>query len=217
MQYLSIVAMNFVLMGDIVGSSGKDGAALMANFKEVIQFSNSTFSKQLLSPLTITLGDEFQGVVSDLKTAVEVIFYIDQLLITAKPPFRLRYSMQYGPIDTPVNRESAHEMLGEGLTKARKGLEELKQRKGHYRMVTNDEKTDETLNGLFQLYDSIYSDWSDRDREYLAAFLEKDDYKWVSERLSKDPSTVWRKRISLKLDEFYTARKLILSTANAFK
>jgi hypothetical protein len=209
--------MYFVLMGDIVGSSEKRGAALMTSFKSVIQSANSHFSKQILSPLTITLGDEFQGVVHDLRSVVDVIFHVDQMLVGTNPEFRIRYSMQYGSIDTPVNKENAHGMLGEGLTKARKGLEEMKPKKLHYRMVTTDGKTDDMLNGLFRLYDSFYSDWSKNDREYLERFFEQDDYKWVGEQLSKDPSTVWRKRISLKLDEFNIAKDLIRSTANTFK
>ncbi|MEQ8413799.1 MAG: SatD family protein [Imperialibacter sp.] len=209
--------MYFVLMGDIVGSSEKIGATLMTSFKSVIQSANGNFSNQILSPLTITLGDEFQGVVHDLRSVIDIIFHIDQSLIGTNPEFRIRYSMQYGPIDTPVNKENAHGMLGEGLTRARKGLEEMKQKKLHYRMVTTDSQTDDMLNGLFRLYDSFYSDWSKNDREYLERFFEQDDYKWVGEQLSKDPSTVWRKRISLKLDEFNIAKELIRSTANAFE
>ncbi len=209
--------MYFVLMGDIVGSSQKNGAELMTSFKSVIASANSHFSSQILSPLTITLGDEFQGVVQDLRSAVDIIFHIDRQLVATNLVFRIRFSLQYGAIETIVNTENAHGMLGEGLTKARKGLEELKQKKVHYRLVTQHAGTDEMLNGLFRLYDSLYSDWSQNDREYLKCFFEKDDYKWVGEQLSKDPSTVWRKRNSLKLDEFNIAKHLIRLTANTFK
>jgi hypothetical protein len=206
--------MHFVLMGDIVGSSKKNDVELMSAFKAIIRSANDVFVKQIVSPLTITLGDEFQGVVKDLVTVVDIIFHIDQALLAVRHPFRIRYSLQYGPIDTPLN---AHAMLGEGLTKARKGLEEMKQKKAHYRLVTTHEDTDDMLNGLFRLYDSFYSDWAEKDFAYLRYFFKKDDYKWVAAQLSKDPSTVWRKRNSLKLDEFNTAKELITATANKFK
>lgn len=204
-------------MGDIVGSSAHNGAGLMNNFKQVIQSANATLSELIKSPLTITLGDEFQGVVKDLPAVAYTIFYIDRELIDITPAFRIRYSMEYGPIDTPVNARRAHEMLGEGLTKARRGLEDLKRYKDHYRVRTGRFYTDEMLNGLFQLYDSIYSDWSEKDREYLSKFFEKDDYKWVSEQMVRDVSTVWRKRNSLKLEEFNTAKRLIELTSTMHK
>jgi len=208
--------MYFVLMGDIVGSSGKEGAKLMEDFKAVVASANANFSEQIYSPLTITLGDEFQGVVKDLPSVVCMLFYIDRELIDLTDPFRIRYSLEYGDIDTPINTRNAYGMLGEGLTNARKGLEELKGQRRHYRLKTGKFYTDEMLNGLFELYDSMYSDWSEKDREYLSKFFEKDDYKWVSEKMFRDPSTVWRKRNSLKLNEFNTAKKLIELTATMF-
>lgn len=206
----------FVLMGDVVRSSEKHGAALMANFKELTASVNTHFAERIISPLTITLGDEFQGIVADLDVAVRMIFFMDAELIDIKDPFRIRYSLNYGTIDTPVSTENAHGMLGEGLTNARRAIEVMKQEKRTYTFETGNDFTDELLNGLFELYDSIYSDWSEKDREYLSKFFEKDDYKWVSEQISKDPSTAWRKRNSLKLNEFNTARKLIQTVALQF-
>src|SRR5690606_22735322 len=104
-----------ILMGDIVGSSERPGAPLMAAFQKIIAAANETFAQKILSPLTITLGDEFQGVVGDLHSVVCMVFYIDRELIDLKDPFRIRYSLNYGVIDTPINTKSAHQMLGEGL------------------------------------------------------------------------------------------------------
>ncbi|MEQ9375083.1 MAG: SatD family protein [Imperialibacter sp.] len=201
-------------MGDIVGSTSQNGAQLMMDFKKVIEATNKKLSDYILSPLTVTLGDEFQGVMMDLLSCLEAMFYLDELVVSLKQEFKIRYSVQYGVIDTPINEKSAHEMLGKGLVDARRGLEMLKNKKTRHHLATDDFYLDSMLNGIFQLYDSIYRDWSLRDKEYLTVFFENDDYKEVSKKLGKDPSTVWRKRISLKLDQFFVSKSLLRLVAS---
>lgn len=199
----------FILMADIIKSSEKKPEALMTHFKEVVAQANKRFGKSILSPLTITLGDEFQGVVKDMETAVELIFFLDQELLTAARMYRLRYVIHYGEISTPLNKENSHGMLGEGLTFARRHLEKLKHEKEEVSVTGLDEDNALKINLAFGLYRALYNDWPEKDRRTAYDFISIRDYKEMAKVYDKDVSTMWRKERSLKMHEFYQAKALI--------
>jgi hypothetical protein len=205
---------HYVLMADIINSSEKPANELMSHFKKIILGVNKKFEKGIVSPLTITLGDEFQGLVKDLMGAVSIIFCLDEMLLKANVDYSLRYVVHYGEVSTPINKDSAYEMLGPGLTKARKTIEEIKLsgEKVFFQDVSSGK--DERLNLAFQLYRSFYDDWSFAERKIVAAFLEKEDYKIVAKQFDRDISSMWRKEKSLKLKEFKASRRLINLLSN---
>ncbi len=62
-----------VIMGDIIGSQNViDVQKMHRLFNEVITEINKEYEDDILSPLTITLGDEFQGLISNLYNAFEI-------------------------------------------------------------------------------------------------------------------------------------------------
>lgn len=206
---------NYIIMADIINSSDMPGKLLMNHFKDEVDSVNQKFTEKIISPLTITLGDEFQGIVKDLASAVEVIFYIDQRLLKNDLEFHLRYVVNYGVIDTAINSRNAYEMLGEGLTRARELLAEIKASENEILMAGIAEPTNAMLNMAFKLYRSLYNDWKKEDRAIAALFLEVEDYKIVANSFQRDPSTMWRRERSLKMNEFKTSRNLITALADA--
>ncbi|ELR68815.1 hypothetical protein C900_05828 [Fulvivirga imtechensis AK7] len=200
-------------MADIIGSSQQQGKLLMTHFKSVVNGVNTALKDKIRSPLTITLGDEFQGVVKDLDAAVEVIFWIDELMLSADPAYKLRFVVNYGAIDTAINEEVAYEMLGEGLTRARHLLGAMKSEDTEILINGIDDK-DDILNMAFKLYRSFYNDWLEKDRPVASTFLKIEDYKEVARIYKKDISTMWRREKSLKIDEFRTSRDLIRRLAH---
>ena len=65
----------FILMGDIVGSSGQNSVDLIEGFSALVSSCNNTLKHQILSPYTITLGDEFQGIAASLRGLLDSIFF----------------------------------------------------------------------------------------------------------------------------------------------
>ncbi len=199
-----------ILMADIIDSGRKNQKELMVNFKHVINEVNSLNSNLLLSPMTITLGDEFQGIVKNIESAVNLLFLIQEKTIKHKANFKLRYVIVEGAIETPINKKIAHGMLGEGLTQARKLLETNKEDVRNYQFKLRDEKKSEALVNALFLYQSIVDSWGmNKDEELIGTFLALDDYKLVAEKLDKTRSLMWKRRKSLRIDEYIAAKATI--------
>lgn len=205
---------SFIIMSDIVNSSSLPGGELMKDFKRVVQTVNKNNTSCIKSPLTITLGDEFQGVVKDLYSAIAIIFQLDQLILKSKIEYKLRFVVHYGAIDTAINKQNSYEMLGKGLTTARKQIEELKSTQDEIMISGLDNTLQEKLNLSFRLYRSLYNDWSTKDKSLVYDFLQGDNYRDLAGKYSKDPSSMWRKEKSLKIADFNAAKKLIELLAN---
>src|SRR5450759_588107 len=127
-----------VMMADIVKSSSLEPAWLGEAFERLVSRCNEKCSDDIISPLTITLGDEFQGVAASLKGAVDTIFCLEETLLAEKFPFRLRYVVLYGEIGTEINRTLAHGMMGSGLTPARQKLTHKQRSRPQFQIELGD-------------------------------------------------------------------------------
>lgn len=199
-----------ILMADIINSGKENPKKLMVNFQNVVDEVNRENEALLLSPMTITLGDEFQGIASNMQSAINLLFLLQEKIIKMGAHFKLRYVIVEGTIDTPINEKIAHGMLGEGLTKARKLLEMSKNDDRNYHFeLKNSKKSEALANSLF-LYQSIVDGWNlARDESLITEFIELDDYKKVAEKLDKTRSQIWKRRKSLQIDEYLSAKEVI--------
>ena len=204
--------MNYpILMADIINSGKKDSKLLMAQLKEIVGLINK--EGQLLSPLTITLGDEFQGITNSISNGIKTIIEIEEIIIENHFDLKLRYVLNYGRIDTESNTKTAYEMLGEGLTEARNSLNELKSKDSRFLILLGQgmKDTADLLNKTFIIYQSFADSWKINDYPIVAEFLKTDDYKIVAEKVNLDKSSAWRRRKSLNMHEYETIKNIILT------
>ncbi len=202
--------MYYILMADIIKSSIRQGDTLMEDFKVLVADTNKAYKKHILSPLTITLGDEFQGVAKGAGEAMELILALEEKIIKDQLDFKLRYVLNYGEIDTPLNKKNAHEMLGKGLTVARKQLNAMKKSKERFWVNLKDKKQNSLLGKALLIYQSFVDDWTVKQQKIAAVFLTESDYKTVAKTLDKDISSTWRREKSLKIKEYFALKELIL-------
>jgi len=201
-----------ILMADIIDSGKKDSQKLMSDFKSIVHSTNKKYFKFLKSPLTITLGDEFQGVIANVKTSLDIILYIEEELIRKKFNFKLRFVLLDGIIDTMINNKIAFEMLGPGLSEARERLSELKGSNHRFYISLDNKYISDILNNSFLLLQILISHWKpEKDYETVYNFLKYNDYKKVSEVLNKNRSLIWKRSKSLNI-ESYNALKNIIKT-----
>ena len=200
-----------VLMADIIASRKKPGKQLIREFKELTLLANKKLKSSLRSPLTITLGDEFQAVAQSVKDAVKVILFLEEHIIHLNLQFKLRYVLHVGTIETAINKKTAHGMLGSGLTNARENLLSLKKEKERFLIKTKNRRSEYQLNRAFFLYQDIIDEWNHKDYVLLSEFLNTKDYKEIAELLGMNTSTAWRRRRSLKIPQYIALKELILS------
>jgi len=200
---------HFILMSDIIESRLKTSVPLMREFKKIVRCINDERAGSFLSPVTITLGDEFQAVVRSPKDGFQAIIAFEEMIIHKKADFKMRYILHYGEIETPINREAAYGMLGSGLTEARKLLVEMKRSKRRFRFSLGDDINSEKMNLAFSLYQSIVDEWKPADSYILSEFFRSSDYKVVAKKLRKDASLIWRRKKSLKLNDYAALKRLI--------
>ncbi len=196
----------FILMADVVGSHEKKGQQLMDAFQVLVKWTNMIYGESIVSPLTITLGDEFQGIVSSASEGVDIILGMEEYILEEEFDFKLRYVLHEGDVETEINRDKAYEMLGPGLTNARKLLNEMK--KEHHRFLIKVSAGNE-VNKMMRITQHFIDGWHPKDRSTVTGFLQGHDYKALAKIQQKDESTLWRRRKSLAIDEYLLCKEML--------
>jgi hypothetical protein len=203
------VKKQYILMADIIDSGNAIQNKLMEDFKELVSLINTQNKTELLSPLTITLGDEFQGVTKGLSSTIKIMIALEERLIKEDKGFKLRYVIVHGEIDTPINSQIAYGMLGEGLTQARNYLQNIKKKSRRFFFSLSDKLKGEALNDLFLVYQSIIDDWTpNRDYDLASRFIDNGYYKSIAFEMGKDRTLIWKRKKSLKIDEYNALKNL---------
>lgn len=198
-------------MANVLNSSGSDAITLASALKDLVQEAQERFSGAILSPLTITLGDEFQGVICSLKEGVSLLIWFEEQRIIKQLPFKLRMVLHFGEIQTKINSSMAYGMLGPGLTLARSHLNRMKKESlRFYVSGLDDTKLEILINNTFIIFQSQVDAWTPKEAKVAAYFLQKDDYRWVAKQVGTNPTSTWRRRKSLKMNA-YIASKIILN------
>ena len=205
-----------ILMADVINSGGKNPALLMTQLKDVVTTINKEKGANLISPLTITLGDEFQGLSISMENGIKTIFDIEEKIVHKQYNLKLRYVLYFGQIETEINNKIAYEMLGEGLTNARKELNSLKNKEVRFKIrLTKNELNKETyLNKAFSIYQNFVDSWKEKDLKIVKEFLLHEDYKTVAKNVNIDPSNAWRRKKSLNIHEYNHIKNIILFILN---
>ena len=114
------------IIGDLINSKKlptEDRAAIQERLRTLLNGVNEKFSLFLVSPFLMTLGDEFQGVLTAAEPALEIIDFLGQNLMEL--PIQIRYGIGIGELSTNVNREQALGDDGPAYHHARQGIEQL--------------------------------------------------------------------------------------------
>lgn len=120
----------------------------------------------LLTPFTVSRGDEIQGLCRGSLTAPEIV----RLLRYHCRPLSLRLGIGIG--QGPVaGAASSWELSGEAFFRAREALERTKKRAGLLTAVASgDERFDAIAEALFGLLDAIWSRWTGEQWEAVMAY-----------------------------------------------
>ncbi len=198
-----------IFMGDVVNSSDYDGEVLSKGLKELVESTNKKFSKDILSPLTITLGDEFQGILSSVSSGIDLLFHLEEELLKAEPDFKLHYVLLLGEIETEINPDIAYEMMGKGLTEARKMLSSKKRNRKRFRFKLQNKEQTEQLSKIFEVLDTIILNWKKEDYPLILDMINNDNNSEVGELHEKNRDQIWKRRKTLMINEYNLLKDFI--------
>lgn len=175
-----------VIIGDIVQSKEiKNRKAFQRKFHSVLEEINKNFTSNIIiSRFTVTIGDEFQGVLKSFGPSYEIIDAIQEMLY----PEKLRFGVGWGEITTQIKKEAIG-MDGPAFHNAREAIltAEKKGRSDIFKLGIPEKEL--AINTLALCLENIRDSWTARQREVLGLYRKYKNQRKVARLLKiKQPS-----------------------------
>jgi len=175
-----------VITADVKGSRDfEDRAALQESLKAAMARVNEEFAPHLVVPFSITIGDEWQGVLRSPAESYDVA----QAFARALEGVSVVFGIGEGEIATPIAERSA-EMDGEAFHRSREALEKTKTDGKSIAFCTVDAEADKLVNALCAALELVNRHWTDKQRKAVALFRKYGHQRKVSELLGVTESHV---------------------------
>lgn len=207
-----------VIIGDIIDSKLiPNRQQVQKKFKEVLRQVNMKYADELASKFTITLGDEFQGLLKKSDNAIRIILEIEKNMA----PIKMRFGIGIGAISTSINFEQSSEIDGPAYHRARAMIELLEVRENqHLRPAGNillaskeeNKAIDQLLNSLFSVTAALKLNWTPKQQEIIETYqLCGENQSKAAEKLGIGQSSVSRALSSANYATYQTAMESIHS------
>jgi hypothetical protein len=195
--------MNFthaVVMGDLVSSeNAKSVRQLHDRFNKGVEALNATHRKDIASPLTITLGDEFQGLTRTISAALHIARTLRLNLILED--VKCRFVVGLARVETPINKKVAWNMMGPGLSTARQKLNDKHNANAVRFSLPEDPAIEPLLDAIGRSITEIQDSWTERQKELIAANeTAEGSAKAVARKLRIASNTYYKIRRAARLD-----------------
>lgn len=206
------------IIGDIRQSRKiEDRKYVQIRLRKVLDRINHKYEKTISSKFTITLGDEFQGL---LCRGGEVICIIEEIQ-NEMYPVQIRFGIGIGEITTDINVEMAIGADGPGYYMAREAINIIKSTEQRNAMQSSDIRIEVQedsnsvsllLNTIFSLMEVIKSNWSQRQREIIYEF-EKNKGSQIecARQLNITQSSVQRGLVNGNFYAYKSARETVIT------
>lgn len=176
-----------VIIGDIVSSQvikerGTIQKRIINLFKKINENNTS-----LISPYTITLGDEFQAVYKDADKLFKDIWFIKSMVY----PVKIRFSVGIGEITTPINKKQSIGMDGPAFYNARKGIDKLKETP-YYLLIEGIENNKRLIENILFLISHLTSTWKKTRYNVLTLLYENKNVFEISKKLKITDKSVYK-------------------------
>jgi hypothetical protein len=155
------------LTSDLVDSRSLEHRAdVQLQLEAMLADVNREFADALLVPFTITLGDEWQGLLRNSASALRADFAIRETL----RPLSIASGFGVGPFETAL-RERTALMDGTCFHRSRTALENARRRKGSAAILQSDDTLlDEPVNAVLLLLHAISEGWTEKQAASFQAF-----------------------------------------------
>lgn len=176
------------IIGDIVSSRKyKDRQKLQHKFQQAMDQINHHYNDHIASNFTITLGDEFQG----LLFTPSISYNIIQEIREALSPVQLVFGVGVGDIETNFSKEISIGSDGPVYHRARDMVMKAKL-KGPSLQYSLGSEEDSLINGLLYFIESCTKKRTKRQKEVIYHYNKNKNQYETAKQLNIDQSTVSR-------------------------
>ncbi len=164
------------VIGDLIQSRQlKNRRAIQKELQEVLKMLNHKYEDFIVSPFTLTIGDEFQVL---LEVDGRLWELLDTLQISIPVPCRIGVGL--GEIFTDINTEYSIGADGDVFWHARDAIDRVHKNnwngKSHVLFRGPDNRTDNILNSLLLAGETLKSEWTDLQQQTFAQMLDAGIY-----------------------------------------
>lgn len=146
------------LIGDLVESKKlPDRQYVQEQLKQILAELNQEYSSAVASNLTVTLGDEFQGLFKTPDVLLEIADKIKFRML----PVKVRFGIGFGDITTDITRELSIGADGPAYWHARAAIESVHDTGGLMIIWDEDSPLQQVVNDSLALCDFVESRWRD--------------------------------------------------------
>lgn len=201
------------LIGDLVHSrTHADRAGLQNKLQAVLKAINREYGDFIESKLTLTLGDEFQGL---LKPDRRVMRLADDIETRIGHPLRLGFG--YGTMLTAINPELSIGADGKAYWSARDAVTWLKEKGAEARIRIDGFGAwqDDLLNTILLTTDILKNGWTNLQDETFRALIQQgiytDEFRQVdfARHLGIKPSSLTKRLLAGNIKTYIKARNTV--------
>jgi len=155
-----------------------DRAGLQRRILGVLKEANAKFENDIAVPFTITIGDEWQGLLNSIAPSYQIIDFFRQSLTEIS----VSYGIGAGQVETSFMPRTS-EMDGDAFRRSREALNAAKKTKSEIIFDTNNKPIDALLNSICQLLFVVRSRWTERQKEKITLYKHHQNERKVAEEL----------------------------------
>lgn len=166
----------YAIIGDIINSKElQNRFEVQLKLDETLKSVNDEYALSIYSKFTITLGDEFQGLLNNADNLFEMLDYIRCKMY----PVKIRFGIGIGTLSTRIER--AHSMGSDGPAYwfARKAIVDVHDNNdyGHtmMRVVADTDSIDQTnidlVNNSLRICDWMFNSWTEAQRKFICDLI----------------------------------------------
>lgn len=203
-----------VVMGDLVSSERATHIdALHQRFNTVVSEANQRHARAIVSPLTITLGDEFQGLCDTLEGGLALIRDLRAALLVSG--LECRFVLGVARLQTPVNRIAAWNMMGPGLADARRRLDDKRDPNAYRFELLAEPELQGLLEAVGASLTEIEAGWTPRQQEVVLA-SQVETAVSLAQRLGMSVQTLYKIRRAGRFDLYTRQWAALAAMAGRF-
>lgn len=210
MSYIAII-------GDMIDSKTiANRAKYQDDLKTCLDLLNQKYQAVIVSKFSITLGDEFQGVLGKQAPIFQIIDEITQFMKGIK----LRFGIGFGEIVTDIDPEISIGADGPAYWYAREAIQYIHQKNDYgntqLALRMKDKAKEEVINSLLAAGEAIKTNWRGSQEELLEGLLEMGIYDEqfeqgiLAQKLEINPSALSKRLKSSSTKVYLRTRKSAL-------